>query len=483
MNRRNAKKWALTRRILTYAGMTLLVFVAVSGIVLFLLGFRLNLESGQLEQSALLQFGSTPSGAAIAIDGIALNARTPAKTTIDAGTHDFSIWRDGYETWQKTVDVKAGALTWLNYALLVPKELPVEPVATYTSLASSLSSPEGRSILVQADASMPDFTLVDITSDNIKSINLSLDVETYSGASKHTFTPVKWDSGGRYVLIKHIFDDNSEWLVLDTQNPSASKNITRTFDFAIKNIDFSGTSGNEYYVLGNNDVRKLDLSAGTISRPLVNNVIEFSVYESNIVTYVAGGDKPNERIVGLYREGDNNPHILKVVNLDLKVPLHVTTTRYFNENYVAISEGSKVTILSGSYPTTASDDATSLKTFANFTAGRDIANLSFSPTGEYVFVQSGSYFASFDLEYQVFAESNIAGKGTARQVKWLDDNYIWSDLGGELTIREFDGANVHTINSVLAGQDVILTHNGRFLYSFAGTDTGFNLQRVRMILP
>ena len=484
MHRRNSKKWVSIRLALTYTGMTFLVFSVVTIVVLFMLGFRFDLGNGQIEQGALVQFGSTPSGAAVAIDGLALNARTPAKATIKAGSHEFSIWRDGYDTWQKTVDIKPGALTWLNYALLVPKKLDVEPVINYENVVSSLASPEGRSILVQTNSAVPSFSLVDITSDKVVSVDLTIDGTIYSAGTSNVFTPIKWDDGGRYVLIKHDFDGKTEWLVMDTQDIAASKNITRLFDFTITDIEFSGTSGNEYYVLGSKDVRKLDLAAGTISRPLISDVNEFSVYESNIITYVANDkQKPNERVVGLYREGDDAPHVLKVLDDQPSVKLHVATSKYFNENYIAISEGSNVTIYNGSYPTTVSDDVTGLKVFAEFTVSRDVDILQFSPTGQYVFVQNGSNFASYDMEYQVYAASKINGNGSARQLKWLDDNYIWSDLDGKLTIREFDGANVHTINTVLTGQDVTLTHNGRWLYSFAKTDAGVSLQRVRMILP
>jgi hypothetical protein len=49
-------------------------------------------------------------------------------------------------------------------------------------------------------------------------------------------------------------------------------------------------------------------------------------------------------------------------------------------------------------------------------------------------------------------------------------------------MREFDGANVNTINPVVAGQTVTLSENGRWMYSIGKTETGFSLQRVRMIL-
>jgi hypothetical protein len=72
---------------------------------------------------------------------------------------------------------------------------------------------------------------------------------------------------------------------------------------------------------------------------------------------------------------------------------------------------------------------------------------------------------------------------TVGPLKWLDDNYLWSDYNGDVTMREFDGQNGNTINKALIGQDVVLSQNDRYLYSINKTDKGFQLQRVRMILP
>lgn len=484
-------QWFLThkniiKRTAVYAVMTAAVIIVVTFIVFFVLGYRFDTDNGRIEQYALLQFGTNPSGATIMVDGVDLGSKTPSKATIRAGQHQITMARDGYETWQKTVDLKPGTITWLNYALLVPKKLTVESVATYDSVYLSLASPDGREMLVQKRADTPSFDMADLSSDTVKSTKLTIPTDKYSDAStagvSHVFKITKWDDGGRYVLVDHAYGDKAEWLVLDTQNAALTKNITRLLNISISSISFSGTSGNAFYVLNQNDIRKLDLSAGTVSKPLVSGVTSFGLYKSNIITYigtdaaVAGG-----QVAGLYRDGDNAPHVLQKTAVQ-GANLHIATTRYYNADYIAISDGKKVDILSGSYPNTASDNATSMTMIASYDVKEDIQNLKFSPNGEYIIAQSGTYFASYDLEHQTLTSSNIEGTGTSTKLKWLDDNYVWSDRSGSLVISEFDGTNSHTINPVTVGTDATLTHNQKYLYSINKSGAGYQLQRVLMIL-
>src|SRR5680860_823920 len=116
MYHRPSRKKQLARLISLYTVLTLLVLAIVTFISLFVLGFRFDSDKGHLEQYAFLQFDSSPSGA------------------------------------------KAGVITWLNYTLLVPKILTVEPVATYESVYLTLASPKGRSMLIQRRVDTPTFS-------------------------------------------------------------------------------------------------------------------------------------------------------------------------------------------------------------------------------------------------------------------------------------------------------------------------------------
>lgn len=476
----------LVKRIVVYAVMTLSVVAIVSSIVLFvLLGYRFDSDNGKIEQYAMLQFNSDPAGASVAVDGAYLSNLTPSKVTLKSGSHAVTMEKTGYETWSKTVDIKAGALGWLNYALLVPTVLTVEPIIDYAAAAESLASPDGHYILVESRSDLAEFELANIGSETVKSTKLIIPTTIYSNSKVvgvlHNFHIEKWDEASRYVLIKHSYDANNEWLVLDTQDMSQTKNITRSFDFVPSSVDFAGTSGNTFFALGSGEIRKIDLIADTISLPVVSDVIRFHTTTSNIIVYVATGAEANQQIVGLYRDGDDSPRVVQTITKTDGLAVNATATQYFNDHYIAIADGKKVQILSGSYPGVAGD-TTSLKLFAEFMADENVANLSFSPTGEYVLAQSGANFASYDLEYQSLSTSIIKGSGSAVSLRWLNDNYLWSDRDGSLTIREFDGYNVHSISPIAQGQAAAITGNGRYIYSIVKTATGYQLQRVKMVV-
>lgn len=486
MHSKKSKQKKLFYQIFTYVSMVVSIVVIVAIIFMFILGYRFDKSNGHIEQYSFLQLNSSPQSATVVVDGEIISAQTPTKAPVPAGQHNVVIKKANYQDWSKTVNAKSSAaIIWLNYAILVPKKLDVESVAKYNSVYASLAA-SNNSMIIQEKINLPTFDVVDLSSDKLKSNKITIPAKAYSESSTagivHGFKLKQWDEGGRYVLINHTYGEKNEWLVMDTQNVDATKNITQMFNIAISDIYFSGTNGNIFYVLSSNDVRKLDLSAGTISKQLIGKVSSFSLYESNIITYVGDGDvTKGERVAGFYREGDETSHIIRKITTK-DVPLKIATARYFNEDYIVVAEGKKIDILKGSYPTSVKD-STSLKQAGSFTSKVDVVNLSFSPSGEYILVQSGSYFASYDLERMLFSESNIDGSGAAFNLKWLDNNYLWSDCDDSLTIREYDGLNVHKINSVVNNQDVMMTRNKRYIYSIGKTSSGYQLQRVQMILP
>ena len=487
MFRRLTKKQLLIRRIVTYVVMILAVIVIVAGTILFILGYRLDSQKGRLEQGALVQFDSKPNGADVLIDSKSINANTPSKQTVVAGPHLFTFNKVGYDGWSKTLNVKAGTLEWLDYILLVPKNLPTESVANYTAVYGEKASPDDKWLIVQEKGDTPSFRLVDLRSQQIKSSTITIPTNVYTNATTegtaHVFTMESWDKDGRYVIVKHTFNDKSEYIVVDTQSPAASVNVSTLLSISLSELRFSGTSGNELYGLTDGVVRKLDLSNATISRGLVSNVKDFHLFDNAIVTYVGiDTTNPANQVAGIYREGDETSHILRTVN-DLKTPLSIAFTQYHSDDYVAITEGLKVTILKGRYPSSTDITNTSLKPIENFKVAANVDTASFSENGDHLLVQSGLRSTSYEVEYMRLTTAVIAtSQATPLTLSWLDNANLWTVYDGHVSIRDFDGTNMHVIMTMEPGFDATLSQNNKYLYGIAKSGTTYQLQRVKMIL-
>lgn len=487
MFRKPSKKQLFIRRGIIYAIMTLAVIVIVSITVLLTLGYRINSESGVLEQGALIQFDSRPNGGQIHIDGQRTSAQTAAKRSVLAGAHSFMVTRDGYNSWSKDLTLEAGTLTWLDYIRLVPENLQAQQVLNYETVYGEKASPDNRFILLQQKAEVPTFQLLDLRNREVRSTDISLPQEVISEATaegvSHRFTMDTWDDSGRYMIVTHEFNDQREWIVVDTQDVATSVNVTRLFSIGLSDLQFAGTSGSIFFGLSDGIIRKLDLSGSTISRGLVSRVESFSMYDTNILTYVGiDAEDQQQRVAGLYRDGDDAPHIIRSAPLD--VTLAIDTARYSGTDYIAVSEGANVSILEGRYPTSSqSEVGTTMRVQRELTAVAAPSQLTFSGSGKYLLVQTGKTFSSYEIEYDRLTAATVeANETNSRALRWLDDAHLWVVYDGQVSMRDFDGTNAHNLMTVEPGFDVTLSPNGRYIYGVARVENGYALQRVQMIL-
>lgn len=468
---------------LIYILMAFSVVIIVIFIIFFILGYRFDANNGQISQYSFLQFNTLPTGANVKVNGVLLKSKTPSKTSLPAGEHEIIMQKEGYLQWQKIVNAQAGTIKWLDYALLIPKELTIEYVDSYVNLHESMASADGKKIAVHEDIASSSFSIIDISSDVIKSSKITLPVSAYQDSTNktdHLFDMYSWDGNGRYILIKHTYEKESEWIVMDTQNVSQSKNITKIFNISISEIEFYGTSGDSFYITNNGNIRKISLSDGTLSKTFASEVDSFSMHQSTGVLSYIGNDVTNSnKVIGVYHDGDDESSIIKNTTSD---NTNILTTRYFNEDYIATLDGKEIEIYKGSYSTKSTDGVAGMVLLDKITVENDVDDLSFSPDGQYLMIKMNDNYVSYDLEYGNVFNSTIDGETNDYAYGWLDDSYIWSDRDGVVSIREFDGQNSHTINNSLKGQAVVLTFNKRYIYSFVKINSSYNLQRVKLTI-
>lgn len=484
-----SRRQQLIQRIAVYSLMTVTVIGLVIVLVFVMLGYRFNRADGQIEQGGLVQFDTKPSGATVSIDSTDFGTRTPAKSTLAAGQHFITMRRSGYEPWQKSVDVVAGSVLWLNYARLIPQELTPTNVANFPTVTSTSASPDDKWIAIIDESDVPAVRLADLTRDEVKMTTLELPSTSYThpaAGKPQAFTVSAWDPTSRYILLKHSYDGSKiEWIVVDREDVAATRNVTTLLDIKASKLVFSNSDSRVMYAQINHDVRKLDLDSATLSRPLVQDVAEFSLYDRSTITYVTLLDsKTKQRSVGYYNDGANKARVIRRYNDDSKLPLHLSIGKYFGDAYVAIAYGDNVEILRGTLPSSDSSEASSLDIVATMTVPGGASYLSTKTNGRFIVAQHGNAFVVYDLELKKMTTTKLKGKAkVTRELHWLDGYTVWSDQDNELRLYEFDGANQHDIMPVAPGFSVTLSPSGKYLYGITKAKDGtYHLTRVQLQL-
>lgn len=474
------KRQEIIFRTALYAGMTISVLAIVASIVFFaLMGYRLDQENGHISRGALIQFGSTPSGANVTIDGNTLSARTPTKHSLVAGNHDLKVTRDGYRDWSKSLVIQAGTLTWLNNIRLIPNQLETEAALSFGVIKNAITSGDNRMLLTQEDPAKAIFEIANLRSLSDGAKTIALATSMYSQGSNHIFTPTSWDDSGRYVMLKHRYDDTKlEWLIVDTQRVSESVNVSRLLQVQFDELRFSGSGITNLYGTTNGSLRQIDAENGTLSKVLVSKVVDFDIFNHSFITYV-GVDPTNaeKKVAGVYRSGDDESTVLRE-GVAKDSDLAIATARYFNDTYIAIAESDRVVILRGDFPNPEDKDKVNGLEIANeFTVNFSVKELSFSGKGSYLAIRGDKAFTGYEIEFRRQVESAVS----LGEVRWFDDVNVWTVQNGTLVIQEYDGANRQELVPV-ALPIVSLSSDDRYLYTINKQGDSFRLEQTRLIL-
>lgn len=475
-NSLNKKRRTVAIRFFTYGVMTLATAAISIVCILLVLGYRFDFINQRVSQGALIQFRSFPQNARITLDGQLLSFQTPGKRDVAAGQHSVTYQLNNYREWSKTVNVDAGELRWLNYARLIPQSVTTNTVKEFPVVTSNMPSPDRKWMAIWGAAETPELTIVDLRdSKNPKPADVALPAGSYTNVEGqvHHFSLEEWDFSGRYLLIRHVIGDKTEFLRLDRTRPEDTKNVSTLLNVAISDLHFSGTSGNVFYGADAGNVRKFDIGAGTISSPVASGVQNFTLYKTGSIAYVR--DENDKRIVGASVDGEKSA----VRSYDITEPVLTDISSYFNHYYVAIARGTRVDVIKdpiGPAPE-------SRKTIASFQVPVGAKWLQFSNNGRFVVAGSGSQFTTYDLETKENFNVNLPGSGVPdKPLQWLDDYYLVSTPDKNLRLSEFDGGNQQVITDVEPGFTVTLTEDGRSLLSIARTSRGFVLQISRMVV-
>lgn len=487
MNRKTKKRALRIRLTVIYSLMVLAVFLLVAGLYFIVQGYRFNRFDGKIEQGGLVQFNSSPTGADVWLDEVRLANKTQSKLTVGTGTHTVSMKKNGYSTWKKDVTVLAGKILWLDYARLVPLELTPEVVVPLMGATSGKVSYDTKTFAVIENANEPVLTFVNLDSNEPTKRQLTLPVESYTAPAEgeqQTFDLYAWAYDNRYLLVKHSYGQRVEWISFNTSDGKTAKNLTRVLGIDAVDVQYAKDDANTLLMLtAAGEVRKTNIDQKTVSGPLLQNINDFTMYDTATVVFTTKQDPTTrKRTAGYFTIGTAGPRTVYETQADDTARLRLSINKYYGKYYQAVAHGEKVLIHTGDLTASDAKDPAPFVRLTELSLKGEAAYLGFSPDQHrFVYAGSGSHVVTYDLDLNTGASFTLQATPQT-QIDWIDEFHFITNEGSTVRMYDYDGTNGHDMIKNVMATDVSLLQNGKYLNAITKVGESTAITRVKMII-
>lgn len=467
----------------------IIIAIGVGLLSAWMLGYSFNREQGAIEQGGILQIGTKPSSAKVTINGVSQIRTTNYKYVGPAGDYALELSRAGYRSWQKTVPILPGRITWSTYARLIPEKIEADPVVEVAStLVDAMPSGSGAYYaLLHSEEGLPSMSIVRIDGEEVeetpKEIPTNIISEGDEGAA-HSYEIVAWSGDERRILLQHDFGEDTEWIVIDRRNPEDSINASTLLGLNnIEDVMFANNDGRSLYGVVDGGLRVLSLDRGSISRPYASNVESYSMAASNYITYVTEPNEEGMQDVGYTKTSFDEPVVLRSIESVPGAEVLVTMDDYFDTWHVLIGQGREAVLYSTPRLPSSPKGSIALTHVEDLTLGSQVTDMRFSANGQLAIVEDGYSFAAYNLEIKQTNSTTLEGVTEhPRMTRHLDSHLLWTDNGeGVMRTYEFDGANQHNLVEAEIKFDATFSPSSKYLYSIRSAEEGFELTRVKFL--
>jgi len=194
----------LRRRIIPWLYVAAFIVLAPV-LVFYTAGYRYNIKKAQIERNGTLIVDSTPNGAAVSIDDKSTGNKTPVTfQNIVPGWHHIRVDKDGYQSWDKWLEVRPELVTFAN-AIWLWKAQP----------ATELALP-GRFTAVSADPSRGKLALFSASTSTTSLAywipgQTELVSQTLAGYPANVIPVVRWRKDGQAILVNGLSSHSAGW--------------------------------------------------------------------------------------------------------------------------------------------------------------------------------------------------------------------------------------------------------------------------------
>ena len=440
-------------------------------IILLYQAYGFGLKNGEVIQNGLIFVSSTPGSADVIVNGKKRNETTNTRLLLPAGQYAFSLEREGYRPWKRSITLEGGAVQRFDYPMLFPQKLVTETTKKYdTPPVIATQSPDRRWLLVQASADYRIFDVFDFSKPDKNPVALTVpqNIATLNG-SVHGWKLVEWANDNSHVLLQHTATVNgqpaSEYILINRETPEQSVNLTSVLGVNPAGIELRDKKFDQYFVY--TDDRRLMTASLEKPQPapFLDRVLGFKTYGDSMVLYAT--DKDAAAGTSLIRLQDNDKnYTLRSVTAGPAYMLELT--EYSGDWYtVAGAPGENRTYIYKNPVASLKDKPNAPLVPVQILKTENPTYVSFSDNARFIVTANGQQFSIYDAEYDKKYAYTTKFPLDAPQLhaRWMDGHRLTYVSGGKVTVFDYDNTNSETLSATQPQYGAFFDRNYEVLYA------------------
>lgn len=471
--------------------MALIVIFGTYLLVYQAYGFGVDRKTGQVIQNGLVFFDSAPDKARLFLNGEEQKFQTNTRQALAAGDYEVEMRKDGYRTWKRSFTLEGGTVERFMYPLLIPEKLEKTEVQALPTIPSiGFQSPDRRWVLLSQGGTLGSFSQYDLNNlkdgkPPIATVAIPAALLNAAGAN-HILSMVEWSNDNRHVLLKHVFDGGTEFIMFNRDDPGSSINVNQLLGQSPADVSLRDKQYDKLYLhQADGSLLTADLKSKAAA-PLLSGVLSYKSHGSDMLLYAAAvpGDATKARVS--LREGTKT-YVLRDIPLTKNIPLELAT--YDNDWYVIIgSDGEQKTyVYHNPLDDLKANDPSDPLPISSLKSTGQITTISFSQNARFIMVNSGQHFSVYDFEKSRQYRYDISDPiEAAVKPVWMDGNRIVIRSNGQSVIFDYDGTNQQTLLPNENGLPIFFDRDYEMLYTVSGasnTSGGANFFQTSLRLP
>ncbi len=269
-----------------------LFFIIAPILVFYAMGYRYDFKNKIFRQIGMIILESKPDSADIYINND-YNSKTPFRIkNLLPNEYSVKISKDGFNSWEKILNVESKKVTWASNIVLFYKEPETKDLSDIKFNNSSISPNYKKIIASSNDQENYGLWLFDLDTGQSKNIYPGSNSDLISPISENDYRNLeysnfKWSPNSKKLILSIKNKKSENTLILDTDENIKPIYLNDTYDLITQDVQWK--SNEEIYLLDNTgNIHQIELNLKYPPKIILNQAVIFQFNkENNEIIYIS----------------------------------------------------------------------------------------------------------------------------------------------------------------------------------------------------